>query len=114
MINGPIISGIIPVQANTMYSVQIELLATDLRFNMQYASWITLGNTSFGSCDPNPEFCGCYYEPCTNLTQNTITTTTTTLSVDIGFTFDVQDICNCTVKGNHVSAAARINLKKSR
>ena len=114
MINGPIISGTIAVQANTIYSVQIELLATDLSFDMQYASWITLGNTSFGSCDPNPELCGCYYVTCSSLKQTTISTTTTTLPVEIGFTAAVQPVCDCSGNGKRFSAAARINLRESR
>ena len=110
---GPTISGSISVVENRIYSVQIELLMTDLDAASEYAS-ITLGSTNFGTC-ADCTSCGtsqctsCNYLTCDSLDHSTITTTSATLSVLIQYTPDV-DACTCNLNGNGITAAARITL----
>jgi hypothetical protein len=112
-IDGPTISGSIPVLANRLYSVQIQLLVTDLDGHQEYASSITMGSISFGTCKtPGVRQCSCDYGNCSSLAHSTISTTSATLPVRIEFTKDVDPLCapKCTANSNKVSVAARITL----
>ena len=103
--NGPLINGYIEAEQNQMYSVKVELMATDLGSSSEYAD-IIIGGISFGRCDPSLEMT-CDWYTCT---EQQFMTTGTSVSVQIQYSSEVNDLGDCTSDGLSGHGVARITL----
>ena len=113
--SGPTITGTITVVANQQYQVKIEVMKIDMNSNHEYVSSITLNGASYGTCNGNGQGqCDVYQDCSVNigghaLTQNTITSSSSSISVVLTHTSSVN-CCACTYAGVSAYAVARITL----
>ena len=105
---GPLISGSIPVIQDQLYTVKVELMLTDLDGDDEYAD-ITLNGISFGQCNPSGGQQSCTWHICSALTQSIIQTSTSSISVYIQYSDEVDDF-PCEVDGRNAPAIARVTL----
>ena len=112
---GPVITGTINVVANQQYQVKIEVMKIDMDDVTEYVSSITLNGANYGTCFANgASQCNVYQDCSANLggqalTQNTITSSSSSISVVLTHTSSVN-CCACTYAGVSAYAVARITL----
>ena len=115
--SAPKITGTLTVVANQQYGVKIEIMRIDQNGADEYVSSITLNGASYGTCTGGANGCDVYQDCSVNnggyaLTQNTITPTSSSVSVELQYTSAVN-CCTCTYSGVQAQAVARITLTPS-
>ena len=101
------------VASGTTYTVQVELMITDLSSSQEYAT-ITVGTTELGTCDGGNTCDGCCtWYTCQGLTSNQITSTSTNINLVLQYSSEVSSThaaCTDSVSGSTGGGVARITL----
>ena len=95
--SGPVITGTITVVANQQYQVKIEVMKIDMNtVSTEYVSSITMNGANYGTCFGNGQGeCDVYQDCSVNigghaLTQTTITSSSSSISVVLTHTSEVN------------------------
>ena len=105
-----------PVDENTRYDVQVEIMETDTEASNEYAI-ITLNGENLGACYPGGSNRGCKYINCSNqknwiIGNSTIKTNSGQKSIQISIQYSqyVSGSETCPINGTTSPGVARITL----